>query len=74
MMTVSLSKFVNNRAPLAVVYIPYHYSAVGEFANNLFSNNNAAYEVFVSPVCQPGLFLSFGTFVVFNALKTGVEI
>ena len=61
MITVNFSKFANNRASFAVVYIPYHYIVAGNLTNNVFSDNSAAYEVFVSPKCQQGLALSLGS-------------
>ena len=61
MITVNLSKFINNRASFAVVYIPYHYIVAENLTNNVFSDNSAAYEVFVSSNCQQGLALSLGS-------------
>ena len=63
MITVSFNKFTNNRASFAVVYmyIPYHYTLAGNLTNNVFSDNSAAYEVFVSSNCQQGLALSLGS-------------
>ena len=61
MITVSFSKFTNNRASFAVVYIPYHYIVAGNLTNNVFSDNSAAYEVFVSSKCQQGRALSLGS-------------
>ena len=61
MITVNFSKFANNRASFAVVYIPHHYIVAGNLTNNVFSDNSAAYEVFVSSNCQQGLALSLGS-------------
>ena len=63
MITVSFSKFANNRVSFAVVYmyIPNHYTLAGNLTNNVFSDNSAAYEVFVSSNCQPGLALSLSS-------------
>ena len=61
MMTVSLNKFINNRAIFALVYISYQYTAAWNFTNNVFSDNSAAYEIFFSSACQPGLALSLGS-------------
>ena len=62
MITVSLNKFINNRVNFALVYIPYryHYTAAGNFTN-VFSDNRAAYQVFFSSACQPGLTISLGS-------------
>ena len=59
MVTVSFSKFINNRASFAVVHIPYHFT--GNLTNNVFSDNSAAYDVFVGPDCRSGLALSLGS-------------
>ena len=62
MITVSFSKFINNKASFATVLLPYyHYTAAGNITNNVFSDNSAAYEVFVSPRCRPGLAFSLGS-------------
>ena len=61
MITVSFNKFTNNRASFAVVHILYHYIVAGNLTYNVFNDNSAAYEVFVSANCQPGLFLSLGS-------------
>ena len=61
MVTVSFSKFTNNRASVAVVYIPYQYTVAENLTNNVFSDNSATYDVFVSPSCLPGLTLSLGS-------------
>ena len=57
--TVSLSKFINNRA-FGVVYIPY-YTTAENLTNNVFMDNRAAYEIFITSVCRPGLSLSLGS-------------
>ena len=59
--TVNFSKFANNRASFAVVYIPYHYTIAGNLTNNVFSDNSAAYEVLVNSNCQQGFALSLGS-------------
>ena len=62
MITVSFSKFINNRASFAAVLLPYyHYTAAGNITNNVFSDNSAAYEVYVSPKCRSGLAFSLGS-------------
>ena len=62
MITVSLSKFINNSASFGVVYVAYYHSTkAGNVTNNLFSDNRATFEVIASPVCQPGLVLSLGS-------------
>ena len=57
--TVSLSKFINNRA-FDVVYIPY-YTTAENLTNNVFMDNRAAYEIFIASGCRPGLSLSLGS-------------
>ena len=53
--TISLSNFFHNRASFAIVYVPhYHYTAAKIFTKNLFSDNSAGFEVYVSSTCQPG--------------------
>ncbi len=59
MIIVSFSKFISNRASLAVVHIPYYYT--GNLTNNVFSDNSAAYDVFIAPECRSGLGLSLGS-------------
>ena len=61
MITVNFGKFANNRASFAVVYIPYHYTQPENLTNNVFSDNSAVYEVFVSLKCRPSLALSLGS-------------
>ena len=60
MTTVSLSKFINNRVGGAIVYIEY-YTAAENLTNNVFTSNNAAYEVYIDSECRPGLSLSLGS-------------
>ena len=56
--TTSTNKICHNRANLAIIYIPYYHHAVAEnFTKNLFNDNSAGFEVFVSSSCQPGLVL-----------------
>ena len=55
--SVRLSTFINNRAGRAIVYIRY-YTNSENLTNNVFTDNGAAYEVFVSSDCRPGLGLS----------------
>jgi hypothetical protein len=52
--TLRLSRFINNRAGRAIVYIRY-YTNSENLANNVFADNDAAYEIFVSSDCRPGL-------------------
>lgn len=42
--TVSLSEFINNRASVAVVNIPF-YSTSESISNNVFHHNSAGYKV-----------------------------
>ena len=64
MITVSFSKFIN-RASFTVLYVRYCNNGTGTAAGilltNVFSDNSAAYDVYVSPVCQSGLALSLGS-------------
>ena len=59
MITVSLNKFINNRA-YDVVYIPY-YTTAENLTNNVFMNNRAAYEIFIDSDCRSDLRLSLGS-------------
>ena len=55
MKTISDTKFFNNRATFAIVYVPYyHYTAAENFIKNLFNDNSAGFEVFIGSTCQPG--------------------
>ena len=55
MKTISDTKFFNNRATFAIVYVPYyHYTAAENFIKNLFNENSAGFEIFIGSTCQPG--------------------
>ena len=54
---VRINEFINNRAGRAIVYIRY-YTNSENLTNNVFTDNGAAYEIFVSSDCRPGLGLS----------------
>ena len=69
MMTVSQNEFINNRAN-DVVYMPY-YNTAENLTNNVFIDNSAAYEVYINPVCRPGLSLSLGSP---RCIQCGIEI
>ena len=58
MITVSLSKFINNRA-MVVLRIGYPIEA-DNLANIMFIDNSAKFEVYIRPICKPGLSLSLG--------------
>ena len=63
MITLHLNEFINNNIITdgsAVVYIRY-YTSAENLTNNVFSDNSAAYEVYVSPNCRPGQGLSLGS-------------
>ena len=63
MITLYLNEFINNNIITdgsAVVYIRYFTSAEN-LTNNVFSDNSAAYEVFIPPFCRPGHGLSLGS-------------
>ena len=47
MITVSLCKFISNRVSGAIVYIQY-YTTAKNLTNNVFLDNSAAFEVYVS--------------------------
>ena len=57
--TIMLSKSLNNRAGIAIVYILY-YTTAENLTNNVFIDNNATYDVFITKFCRPGLSLSLG--------------
>ena len=58
--TVHLSKFINNIAGRAIVYIRY-FTESENLTDNAFIDNSAAFEVFVSLDCRPGLGRSLGS-------------
>ena len=63
MITLYLNEFINNNIitdDQAVVYIPY-YTSAENLTNNVFSDNSAAYEVFITQFCRPGQGLSLGS-------------
>ena len=60
MIAVSLSTFINNIAGDAVVIIRY-YTSPENLTNNMFSDNSAAYEVYIDTACRPGLGPSLGS-------------
>jgi hypothetical protein len=54
--TISINTFRRNRANFAIAYIPYyHHTAAETFSKNLFNDNSAGFEIYVSSACQPGL-------------------
>ena len=59
MITVKFNEFINNRPDRSLVYILY-YTTAENLTNNVFIDNNAAYEVRISSYCRPGTSLSFG--------------
>ena len=55
MITLYLNEFINNNIVTddwAVVHIPY-YTSGENLTNNVFSDNSAAYEVYILPRCRP---------------------
>ena len=68
MVTVSLSEFINNKAGSAVMFVRKTMYIMGYSSgdNDLFVDNSAAFDVYVAPVCKPGLSLSsFGKFSLY---------
>ena len=59
MATVSLSEFVNNKASIALVNM--RFTTAENLTNNVFIDNSAVYEVYVSLDCRPGHGLSLGS-------------
>ena len=45
---------------IAVVHIRHHIISAENLTDNVFTNNSAAYEIYVRSVCRPGLGLSLG--------------
>ena len=45
---------------IAIVYIRHHTTAEN-LTGNVFTNNSAAYEIFISSICRPGLGRSLGS-------------
>ena len=63
MITLYLNEFINNNIitdDWAVVHIPY-YTSAENLTNNVFSDNSAAYEVFISLTCRQDNGLSLGS-------------
>ena len=63
MITLYLNEFINNYIitdAWAVVYIPY-YTSAENLTNNVFSDNSAAYEVYILLTCRPHHGLSLGS-------------
>ena len=62
MITVKFNEFINNRLSRSreLVYIPY-YTTAENLTNNVFMDNSAGYEVFISMLCRPGTSLSLGS-------------
>jgi hypothetical protein len=62
MITLRLNEFINNdiSTGYAVVYMQYHTTAEN-LTGNVFTNNSAAYDIFISSVCRPGFGLSLGS-------------
>jgi hypothetical protein len=65
MITLHSNEFINNDITadlqLAVtVYMEYHTTAEN-LTGNVFTNNSAAYDIFIASVCRPGLGLSLGS-------------
>ena len=57
---MSLTDTYSSTTGFAVVYIEHHTTAEN-LTGNVFTNNSAAYEIFISSVCRPGLGLSLGS-------------
>ena len=55
--TLHLTQFINNRAGRAILYIRY-YTNTENLTSNVFTDNGAAYEIFVSSDCRPDFGLS----------------
>ena len=58
--TVKFNKFINNRPGTTLLYIHYYNITTENLINNVFIDNSALFEVFVSSVCRPGFGLSLG--------------
>ena len=59
---IHLNEFIDNNIPTgwAVVFIPY-YTTVENLTGNVFINNNAIYEIFITSVCGSNLGISLGS-------------
>ena len=51
---IFLNEFISNKASGALVEVQY-YTKAESLTNNVFINNSAAYEVYISTTCRPGL-------------------
>ena len=59
--TLRMNEYTNNTAGnQALVEIPYHTTAKG-ITNNVFTDNNAVYNILIRSDCRPGLSLSLGS-------------
>ena len=56
---VKFNEFINNAPGRALLYIHYYITAEN-LINNVFIDNSASYEAYVSSVCRPGSGLSLG--------------
>ena len=60
--SVRLSEFINNKIYDGVIFIRYHILAKNlTISKNVFIDNSAAYDVFISSYCKPGFSSSFGS-------------
>ena len=60
MTTVSLNEFINNRVNLALINIRY-YTTAENLTNNVFLDNRAGFDIYISPICRLGLSPSLGS-------------
>ena len=60
MITINLNKFISNIMTVDIISIPY-YTTVKNLTSNVFMDNRAEYEVYISSVCRPGTNLSLGS-------------
>ena len=60
MITINLNKFISNIMTANIVSIPY-YPTAKNLTSNVFMDNRAEYEVYISSVCRPGTSLSLGS-------------
>ena len=67
-------EFLNDRASVSLVYIPY-YATAENITDNVFHNNSAAYMQYtLGHSADQALAFLWAVLVVFHALITGIKI
>ena len=59
--TLHLNEFINNTGFATVVGTLHRIISAENLIGNVFTNNSAVYDIYISSVCRPGLGLSLGS-------------